>query len=55
MNEYLVYIIVVMESMKSTKVIKLLLLQLGDNYILCNMIIVRERLYLMDFEEEAFI
>ena len=44
-----------MELMRSTKVIKLLLLQLEDNCILCNMIIVLERLYLMDFVEEASI
>lgn len=41
--------------MRSIKVIKLLLLQLEDNYILCNMIIVLGRLYLMDFGEEASI
>lgn len=41
--------------MRLTKVIKLLLLQSEDNCILCNMIIVLERLYLMDFVEEASI
>lgn len=44
-----------MELMRSIKVIKLLLLQLEDNCILCNMIIVLGMLYLMDFVEEASI